>query len=67
MPGSVAGEGVVVDVVVLVVMVDEASVVLGSFSTSSSVIQENCQIILITTKLEILEKCKKDIKNQHNF
>ena len=43
MPGSVAGEGVVVDVVVLVVMVDEASVILGSFSASSSVIQENCQ------------------------
>ena len=55
MPGSVAGVGaVVVDVVVLVVMVDEASVVLGSFSTSRSV-------------LEILEKCKKDIKNQHSF
>ena len=54
--------------VVLVVMVDGASVILGSFSASSSVmIQENCQIILITTKLEILEKCKKDIKNQHNF
>ena len=44
MPGSVAGVGVVVvDVVVLVVMVDEASVVLGSFSTFRSVIQEKCQ------------------------
>ena len=48
MPGSVAGVvSVVVDVVVLVVMVDEASVVLGSFSTSRSVIQEKCQKILI--------------------